>query len=700
MKKYSPCALGALAAVLLSGTSAFAQTACQLSQPNSPVKHVVFLQFDNVHLRRDRPNVPSDLEQIPNLKNFLQDNGALFNNNHTPLISHTSVDIVTTETGVYGNRFGFTIGNSFGLYNAAGNVSFPSSFTYWTDKLADGTFELVNEKGLNTPAPWVPFTRAGCDVGAFSLANIEFENVTSDINNVFGPTSPEAAEAKANKAKAVADFEGIIIHCAQNSALCAKNGAPDILSQEPGGYNGFQALYGNVNVAPAINKGAPSVNDLDGNVIADDNGNPGFPGFDPRPAQSLGYAAQLLEAGVPVVMLYIEDAHDNDPGLSGVPSSVAQTFGPGETGFVTQLAAYNKAFGEFFARLAKDGITKDNTIFAITADENDHFVGGPGAPANCDGVNTPCTYTKKGEVDGDLSLAFATEFNNTTPFKVHSDDAPTIYITGEQNAQTDTVTRTLEQQSAQLLGFDPVANDGQGATVHVAARLADQTEQDILHMVTIEPNRTPNFVLFGNDDFFLFATGETSPSCTPANNAASCFTEETGFAYNHGDFQNQIVRTWLGLVGPGVRPVGLIDGIFSDHTDTRPTILQLAGLKDDYAHDGRVLAEVIDPAHLPLTVSENLPIFAQLAAAYKQINAPVGEFGVKTLNLSTVALAGNDTVYTKIESQLKALGEQRDAIASQMIAILEGAEFNNQPVNVAEAVNLIARADLLLAETP
>jgi hypothetical protein len=30
------------------------------------LKHVVHIQFDNVHLRRDNPNVPSDLEQMPN----------------------------------------------------------------------------------------------------------------------------------------------------------------------------------------------------------------------------------------------------------------------------------------------------------------------------------------------------------------------------------------------------------------------------------------------------------------------------------------------------------------------------------------------------------------------------------------------------------------------------------------------------------
>ena len=33
--------------------------------------------FDDVHLRRDNPNVLSDMEQMPNLLNFLLDNGLL-----------------------------------------------------------------------------------------------------------------------------------------------------------------------------------------------------------------------------------------------------------------------------------------------------------------------------------------------------------------------------------------------------------------------------------------------------------------------------------------------------------------------------------------------------------------------------------------------------------------------------------------------
>src|SRR6516164_5299883 len=176
------------------------------------VEHIVYIQFDNVHFRRDNPNVPSDLEQMPNLLNFLEGNGAFLTNHWTPLISHTSVDIVTALTGVYGDKFGVPIGNSFGLFNNNGiATSFPSSFTYWTDVLADGLPEMLDQRGKNAPAPWVPFTRAGCDVGAFSIANIEFENVSSDINNVFGPNSQQAMEAKSNHNKAVADFEGIII---------------------------------------------------------------------------------------------------------------------------------------------------------------------------------------------------------------------------------------------------------------------------------------------------------------------------------------------------------------------------------------------------------------------------------------------------------------------------------------------------------
>ena len=238
----------AAAALLSSSAANAAPSSCHF---DSGIQHIVEIQFDNVHFRRDIPNVPSDLEQMPSLLNFLTHQGTLLANHHTPLISHTSVDILTTLTGVYGEKMGMPIGNSIVYYNPDGSTGFTSSFAYWTDKLGTSPApQMVDRRGKVHPAPWVAFTRAGCDVGAFSVANIEFENVTSDVDNVFGPTSPQHDEAASNRTLAAADFEGIAIHCAKGSARCA-NGQTDVLSDEPGGYAGFNALFGNKFVAPA-----------------------------------------------------------------------------------------------------------------------------------------------------------------------------------------------------------------------------------------------------------------------------------------------------------------------------------------------------------------------------------------------------------------------------------------------------------------
>jgi hypothetical protein len=426
------------------------------------------------------------------------------------------------------------------------------------------------------------------------------------------------------------------------------------------------------------------VKDIDGNVIQDAFGNPGFPNtFDPSASQTLGYLATMLEAGVPVVYGYIEDMHDNHASTG--------TFGPGEAGYVTQLAAANEAFGKFFARLAKDGINKDNTLFVVTADENDHFVGGAPSPANCDGVHIACTYTQIGEIDANLSRLLATQADNLTAFSVHSDSAPTFYINGNPG-QTDPITRKLERDVGALTAVNPIT----GATDKIAQAMADQTEQRFLHMITSDPNRTPNFVVFANDNYFNFASGTESCDEAPA-----CVTLEGhgGFAWNHGDFQEAITKTWLGLVGPGVQRQGATDAQFSDHTDTRPTMMSLVGLKDDYAHDGRVLFEVLNENAIQGHIQGHKDIIVRLARAYKDINAPVGRLGRKTFAISTAALNGDDATYAKLEAQLSKLTDERNAIAQKMIEMLEGAAFDNKPVDEREALALIIAADLLIAKT-
>ena len=116
----------AIAALTLLGEG-LARATCQLDPVNKKLKHIIYVQFDNVHFTRDTPNVPSDLEQMPNLLNFLKNNGTLDTNHHAVLISHTADDIVASLTGVYGDRDGLAVSNSFGLFDPT-STTFPVEF--------------------------------------------------------------------------------------------------------------------------------------------------------------------------------------------------------------------------------------------------------------------------------------------------------------------------------------------------------------------------------------------------------------------------------------------------------------------------------------------------------------------------------------------------------------------------------------------
>jgi hypothetical protein len=703
-----------LGAGLQVGGSATAQAACALQSADNRIKHVVHIQFDNVHLRRDNPNVPSDLEQMPNLLNFMQNNGVVSGNHHTPLISHTATDILTVLTGAYGDRMGVPVANSYGFFRADGSVGFSSSFLYWTALSADGKPQLINENGKTFPAPWAPFTRAGCDVGAYSIANMEFESLPADVRTVFGMGSPEdmavsaalalprtAANAPARQAPNT-DYLGIAVHCAQGSQLCNNSHArADALPDEPGTYTGFKALFGSVNVAPPLCAAAPAgcdgsgnVRDTDGAVITDAYGRPGFPNiFSPVAKQSLGYAATMLEAGIPVVYVYLADGHDRNPvpldPTTNLPGP-SHAFGAGEAEYVAQLKAYDVAFGKFFARLAAHGITKDNTLFFVTADENDHFVGGAPSPANCDGIHVPCTYAQIGEITTFLDRLLLTQRGNTTPFDIHFDDAPTIYIHGNP-APTDPLTRTMEHDVDALRVTNPIT----GRVEKLNAFLADRAEMGLLHMITSNPARSPSFTMFGNPDYFNTTSSASTGQGKDCSQAPACVSESPGFAWNHGDVQKEITRTWMGMVGPGVNRSGRDDHVFSDHTDLRPTMIALAGLKDDYTHDGRVLIEFLEDRALPhaLRRSEN---FLELAQVYKQLNAPLGSVGVDSLHFANRSILSDDAAYGKFLGKIADITTQRDALAAEIKPILDAAAFDNQPINERQEEQLVHRARAII----
>ena len=127
-----------------------------------------------------------------------------------------------------------------------------------------------------TPAPWAPYTRAGCDVGEVATANQELENTAVDIPKVFGAGSAEDQQLNADtdrfKDAEVADYVGVGVHCAQGNAFCADakgvkfgqtdpsaTAVSDLLPDEPGGYNGFQALFGHRYVGPQLGAGTPNL---------------------------------------------------------------------------------------------------------------------------------------------------------------------------------------------------------------------------------------------------------------------------------------------------------------------------------------------------------------------------------------------------------------------------------------------------------
>ena len=697
----------ALAGALAFGhATAAPPAACPLLR--GPIKHVVYLQFDNTHFTRDRPGVPSDVEQMPTLYNFLVDNGVLGTSNHTQLISHTSNGILNSITGLYPDRVGSAIANSFGFYNSSGSVSFASDFVYWTNTASatagaagDNYPVLVTDTGKNTPAPWVAYTRAGCDFGAVSLADMELENNTSDIINVFGINSPEYAEAKSNYDASVADFEGIAIHCAQNSTVCAANAAhakADLLPDEPGGYTGFQALYGSKYTVPAITGGQQtSLNDLEGAPIVytdvykgQTTVTPGFPGFDGMfPKVTLSYVAQMLEAGIPVVYGYLSDAHDDhDP-------ANFHAYGPGEAGFVNQLKDYDRGWALFFARLKADHIDSSNTLFVITVEEGDQFVGGTAKPLHCDGVTTACTYPAIGEIDADQRRLVYTQHQNATQYDSHFDMAPAIYIEGQPAAESQVV-RQLEIDLGATVAPNPLLA---GKTAPLFERFADQNEMKLLHMVTADPMRTPSFTPFAQEDYYVTSYNPTATPPVCAADNSDCVYEAPTYAWNHGGFQDKIATTWLGMAGPGVKHIGMDKTTWTDHVDIRPTMLSLAHVTDDYQHDGRVITEQLETSVLPINIETNVAAFERLAATYKQLTAPFGQVGVDSLVYATPNVTTSDaTAHANYLNTIQAFTAQRDTLAATIRTYIENAEFQGGAFDATTAAGYTQQAHALIQQ--
>ncbi len=755
-----------------TGAAAAPPSASSTCHLGNGVSHVIDIVFDNVHFARDNPNVPSDLEQMPHLLNFLEQNGTVFSNSHTPMIAHTADDSLTIYTGLYGDRHGQPLSNTYKVYNPDGSTDPASSFAYWTSPVDDtaahptgsdtapsmaysSTVPATQGTNLQTPAPWVPFTRAGCNVGDFSTANMVLENTGVDLPTVFGSGSPEVAQYNADsdsfKDAEVADYVGVAVHCASGNTVCTSaqavkfgqtapsaSAVADKLPTEPGGYNGYQGLFGARYVAPQLGAGTPNVThngyevtnaagnlvDLSGQQI---NGafltnHPGFPGFSPTASQSLAYIADMQESGVPVTYGYISDIHERKAGESGCTTADAtgsgKPVGPGDSCYVSTAKAYDDAFATFLSRLAADGITPNNTDFVISAEENDQFAGAnvgravQPTPAGCDGVTVPCNYASGtlGELQANIKGLLSTTPSASTAFDIEPQGA-SIYVHGQPLASDPTV-RQLERDTAAMTANNPYS----GATAQkIVNYQASALEERTLHMQTADPLRLPTYSLFPVPDYFFSTTGPN-------------VSVNSGFAWNHGYYSPNIDVTWAAIAGRGVAhrgvdgpqpaqsneahdpnstktvPQASTVGTWVDETDLRPTLLNLVGLSDDYTSDGTVITAAL--AHPSAALNST----RLLAAVYTQLNSSVGTFATDTLLADSHALASgtstSDNTFTREQAALGNLVNDRDQLVNGIKQTLASAAAGHPQspattlIETARAAALLLRASALRVTTP
>jgi hypothetical protein len=229
--------------------------------------------------------------------------------------------------------------------------------------------------------------------------------------------------------------------------------------------------------------------------------------------------------------------------------------------------------------------------------------------------------------------------------------------------------------------------------------------------------------MFAKPDYFLSTGSATCP-------AAGCVTQNTGFAWDHGDYANEINTDFAAFAGPGVANLGIdgsgpadgptssgansgqvtvVDtqasnpGPWTDTTDLRATALHLLGLTDDYQGDGQVITPILTNVPAPLRGGTG----QQLAACYKQLNSSVGEFGAYTLIASTNAVESTttgDVKYKFINAALLGLEKARDALAGQLKTELGAAANDNTAIRnplgqLVSCRGIIAAAKLLATST-
>ena len=217
----------------------------------------------------------------------------------------------------------------------------------------------------------------------------------------------------------------------------------------------------------------------------------------------------------------------------------------------------------------------------------------------------------------------------------------------------------------------------------------------MLHMInTGDPLRDSlTFTFFGDPDYFFLPD---APNCSSPMRAF----QNSGNSWNHGGIQPEIMQH---LVGPrrsrseksrrGQRRLVGPHRYSSDDAGARRFEGRLPARRAHADRSSRAvgLAEQLD-----------LVMPAKSSSSWRRRSNrsthPTPRWGRTSLRISTKALAGSDSTYSKLEGKLSGIMATtvRDLLAGQMLELLEDAEFNNSKVSASTADTLVKQAGQLL----
>lgn len=250
-------------------------------------------------------------------------------------------------------------------------------------------------------------------------------------------------------------------------------------------------------------------------------------------------------------------------------------------------------------------------------------------------------------------VAFGKFFSDLEKMNITSANTLFVFTTDEQDHYLASYAKIVDTTDLQpsiggsgagfFYGSDPDAISAALASRPGVQFIVTREAMKALHMAVGADARTPTISAFSDADYY-FNRG----AC------AACGR------WNHATVDPDIV-SWLALVGPGIKR-GAITG-YSDHVDILPTIRAALGMPAAADVDGIPIFSALDRS-----TNDDL---LQAREAYKQLDAPLGSFGLAILRISTAGARGGSAARTAADERISQLSARRTALISELRPALD-----------------------------